>query len=174
MIAVTPNVNLSNSKVPMLLKKFQETLRTFDNLDAKMGIDYQVKNSIQEYVKWKDILFVYNLIVNNERYGNKRLTPLFENYSKDKSTLGYNYSKFWSQIDEGTINILDGTTLEDIAFFSENIKGIYAEKGIYGDNTDFVMITNTTESETDKVYNKDIADVLKMLKEGGFIITLKC
>jgi len=50
---------------------------------------------------------VYNLLINNERYGNQRLTPLFEDYMKEKSTLGYNYVMFSSKIDSGELNLFD-------------------------------------------------------------------
>jgi hypothetical protein len=48
---------------------------------------------------------VYNLIINNERYGDRRLTPLFEDYIKNKDNLGGEYFNFSTLIDSQEIDL---------------------------------------------------------------------
>ena len=170
---VAPTVATSNINVPALVKQFQKALKTFDDLDTSFDIDYQIKNNLSEFVKWKDIIFVYNLIVNNERYGDKRITPLLQNYMHDKNSLGYDYIKFWSGIDNG-LELMNESSETDIKFYVSNIKGIDLIRSLYGDNPDFPIITNVQETEQIKIHNKNINDIIRLIKEGGYIITLKC
>ena len=170
---VAPTVATSNINVPALVKQFQKALKTFDDLDTSFDIDYQIKNNLSEFVKWKDIIFVYNLIVNNERYGDKRITPLLQNYMHDKNSLGYDYIKFWSGIDNG-LELMNESSETDIKFYVSNIKGIDLIRSLYGDNPDFPIITNVKETEQIKIHNKNINDIIRLIKEGGYIITLKC
>lgn len=170
---VAPTVATSNINVPALVKQFQKALKTFDELDTSFDINYQIKNNLSEFVKWKDIIFVYNLIVNNERYGDKRITPLLQNYMHDKNSLGYDYIKFWSRIDNG-LELMNESSETDIKFYVNNKQGIDLTRSLYGDNPDFPIITNVQETEQIKIHNKNINDIIRLIKEGGYIITLKC
>lgn len=48
---------------------------------------------------------MYNLIVNNESYGDKRLTPLFEDYIKNKLNLGNEFLHFSTLVDSKKIDL---------------------------------------------------------------------
>lgn len=50
---------------------------------------------------------MYNLLTNNERYGNLRLTPLFQDYVKEEGTLGNNYIHYATKFDSGEIKLFD-------------------------------------------------------------------
>lgn len=53
------------------------------------------------------MFYTYNLLVNNEKYGDLRLTPLFQDYVKEKDSLGYDYVSFSSKIDSGAVDLFD-------------------------------------------------------------------
>lgn len=173
MTIIAPTVPLSSSNVPTLVEQFQKVLTTFDNLDRSSEIKFQIKNSTGEYIKWRDLLFVYNLLVNNERYGDKRITPLFQNYMQEKNTLGYDYVKFWSSIDKG-FNLIEDYSVKDIQFFVNNKKGTSIIPKIVATNSDYVLLSNLEESEQNRIFYADIKEIVRLLKEGGYVITLKC
>ena len=50
---------------------------------------------------------MYNLVVNNESYGDLRLTPIFEDYIKEPNTLGNDYLHFSTKVDSGEIDLFD-------------------------------------------------------------------
>jgi hypothetical protein len=62
----------------------------------------------------------------------------------------------------------------DIKFYVNNKQGIDLTRSLYGDNPDFPIITNVKETEQIKIHNKNINDIIRLIKEGGYIITLKC
>jgi hypothetical protein len=66
-------------------------------------------------MQWKDLLYVYNLIVNNDSYGDKRLTPIFEDYIKDNNNIAREYIKYSVAIDRGDAKLLDLLPIEDPA-----------------------------------------------------------
>ena len=105
--AITSTHALKNLNNPISIKQFQELLTAFDMLDVKSGVTNKLTNSNGDNLKWRDVLYVYNLIVNNESYGDKRLTPLFEYYAKEEDGLGYDYIKFSSKLDNGEIDLFD-------------------------------------------------------------------
>ena len=65
----------------------------------------KLKNSYGEELKWRDLFYIYNLAVNNERYGDKRLTPLFRDYIKERGSLALDYIEFYSKVDNGDVDI---------------------------------------------------------------------
>jgi hypothetical protein len=70
------------------------------------------------------------LLVNNERSGSNRLTPLFIDYVKEEDSLGYDYVMFSSKIDNGDLNLydlqrdLDNNPEYQIAVTNKDIKEI--------------------------------------------------
>ena len=101
---IVSNFPISQLNSPVNADKFQVLLDEFNDLDRKAKV--KIKNAFNKNLTWKDLFYVYNLIVNNESYGDKRLTPLFEDYIKDKNTLGYDYLNFASDVDGGKIDVL--------------------------------------------------------------------
>jgi len=105
--AITSSFNLSDLNNPVAKDKAQNLIKTFNDLDVSDDTKNLIKNSKNELLAWRDLFYVYNLLINNERYGNQRLTPLFEDYMKEKASLGYNYVMFSSRIDSGKLNLFD-------------------------------------------------------------------
>lgn len=98
------------------LAKFDELINDFDSLDTRSGLVGAFKNNVGSSLKLRDLIFLYNLVVHKEKYGNKKLTPILENYMKEPGSLGYNYIKYFSKVDTGDISIY------------ENLKNKYGSK----------------------------------------------
>ena len=120
--AITSTFPLGDMRSPVSVDKFQKLVIEFNNLDIKSGIAGKLRNTEDKAVKWKDAFYVYNLIVNNEKYGNKRLTPLFEDYIKEKTSLGYNFVHYSSLLDSGEIDIFDYLKLKDSSLPKEELE----------------------------------------------------
>lgn len=102
---ITSTFSLKNLNTSVSIRQFQELLTAFDLLDTKSGATGKITNSSGDVLKWRDLLYVYNLVVNNDSYGDKRLTPLFEYYMKESDSLGFDYVKFSAKLDTGELNI---------------------------------------------------------------------
>lgn len=92
---------------------------------------------------------------------------------QEKNTLGYDYVKFWSSIDKG-FNLIEDYSVKDIQFFVNNKKGTSIIPKIVATNSDYVLLSNLEESEQNRIFYADIKEIVRLLKEGGYVITLKC
>ncbi len=104
---ITSTFPINELNSPINIDKFQELLSNFNKVDSTINDNYKIRNAEGRLIKYKDLFYLYNLIVNNESYGDKRLTPLFEDYIKDENTLGYNFLNFYSNVDLGKIKVFD-------------------------------------------------------------------
>lgn len=104
---ITSTFSLSSINNAVAKDKSQKLTKAFNELDITNSTKELVLNSDGDRLKWRDLFYVYNLILNNEKYGSKRLTPLFEDYIKEDDSLGYDYVMFSSKIDKGDLNLYD-------------------------------------------------------------------
>ena len=114
---IVPSFPISQLNSPVNADKFQTLLNDFNDVDRKSR--KIIKNASGKSLKWKDLFFTYNLVVNNESYGDKRLTPIFEDYVKDNNTLGYNYLNYASDVDSGEVDVFDFS--HEFELLSENL-----------------------------------------------------
>lgn len=105
--AITSSFPLSSITNPVMQNKALQLLKAFNDLDINSETKGLIKNNNGKNLKWKDLFYVYNLIVNNDKYGDLRLTPLFQDYIKEKDSLGYDYTSFSSKVDSGKIDLFD-------------------------------------------------------------------
>ena len=91
---------------PISISKFQEILSTFNSLDENIKSKGIIKNIFGESLNWKDLLYIYNLTVNNDLYGDKRLTPLFRDYGKEPTSLLNSYLKHVSKFDSKELDVM--------------------------------------------------------------------
>lgn len=91
---------------PISISKFQEILTNFNSLDENIKSKGIIKNAFGESLNWKDLLYIYNLTVNNDLYGDKRLTPLFRDYAKEPNSLLNSYLKHVRKFDSRELNAL--------------------------------------------------------------------
>jgi len=104
---ITSTFPLSAINNAVTKDKAQKLIKAFNELDISHDTNTLVKNTQNNLVKWRDLFYIYNLTLNNERYGALRLTPLFEDYIKEEDSLGYDYVMFSSKIDSGELNLYD-------------------------------------------------------------------
>ena len=186
--AVVSTFPLQELNNPVFIKQFQKLLNTFDFLDSDSKVKGVIKNSVGNDVKLRDLFFIYNLITNNEKYGNKKLTPIFENYMQEKDSLGYDYIKFWSDFEFNSKGLLPiDTSMEDwkenfednILFHIANEKGVLSiNRGKFKrysvDNSHFTLISDISLSREQENNRRNLYETLRVLRERGFIINLKC
>ena len=98
---------ISDLNSPINLDKFQQLLSDFNKIDSHTKEEFKIKNAEGKLLEYKDLFYMYNLILNNESYGDKRLTPLFEDYIKNSNTIGYNFLSFYEKVDKNKISIFD-------------------------------------------------------------------
>lgn len=103
---ITPTYGLGQMNNPVSIENFIRLLNEFNKIDSVIEANtedgkpnYQIKNTKGKVIKWGDLLYLYNLVVNNETYGNLRLTPLFEDYVKDTGNLGRSYLNYCAKVD---------------------------------------------------------------------------
>ena len=200
--------SLGNMANPVSRDKAQKLIRSFNLLDTDLETKGLVKNDIGIELKWRDLFYMYNLFVNNERYGGTTLTPLFEDYMKEQDSVGFDYISFSSKMDSGKINLLDINEIlkdsaeyldaldkddqeliqslrnkanlelvNDILFYAFNKRGLLSIDGnqqLSVVNGDFVTITGLTETVADKKIANEEYNIIKLIKEGGFIINFEC
>lgn len=105
--AITSTIPLTGLVGTIAQVRAQKLMKAFDDLDINADTRSMIKNSNGNTLKWRDLFYTYNLLVNNEKSGDLRLTPLFQNYAKEKDSLGYDYIKFCEKIDSGEVNLFD-------------------------------------------------------------------
>lgn len=172
------------------LAQFEKLLNDFDSLDTKDDLKGILKNNVGSEMKIRDIFFLYNLIVHQEKYGNKRLTPILESYMKETNSLGYDYVRYYSEVDRGNIDLFESlknkhgsnweTVLRNNIFF--HINNNRGRVRIKGDTNNSISITNPhVTMMTDIGYTPDIDrtftdinDLARLIREKGWAITLEC
>jgi len=113
---------LNSLNTPESVQKFSELTSNFNEVDRVIEPELKIKNNKGKVVGYQDLLYLYNLIVNNESYGDKRLTPIFEDYIKKPNTLGQDYLNYSTLVDTKQVNVL--APWEDV----DNMEGLDEEQ----------------------------------------------
>lgn len=114
-----------------------------DNITIKLG-----KNTFRV----DDLFFLYNLVVNKDRFGSDRLTKLFGKYvSNPNNNIPKSLYTFYSDLDSGDSNLFD----ETMPLNDEMVKVV--EFGVFNVNGSLKITEDTMESEgiTAKLPNKN-------------------
>lgn len=117
--------------------------------------------------------------------------------------MGYKFVTFSSKLDSGELNLFDYTRnildsgqtpeemeiaeetakkemINDILFYAFNAKGELSVKDqgknkvLSITNPDFVVVTSITETEENKKYKQEFQKLLRLIRNGGYIIKFKC
>lgn len=193
---IVSSFNLSQLNTPVNVEKFQALLTDFNSLESTVKT---ISNVQGNSVPWRDLFYVYNLVVNNEAYGDKRLTPLFEDYVKERDSLGYDYLLFSSKIDSGDVDIFDiddtlkveknvettaqSAQINDLLFYIYHNQGLLNVKDEINPshtkllkitNPDFVVNTSLVPISNTMDKLKNVNRVLNWIKSNALVITFKC
>ena len=157
------------------------------NLDSlfnyQKGMDALSKERIkfgESEFRLDDLFFIYNLIVNKDRFGSDRLTKLFKNYITDRNSLAADLYEYYSDIDSGKKELYDNLTpeLKDaIAFGVLSVRGNLSTTN--GDklsipNPNFTVVTSINKTNESAKRIRIIEDIKKYLKASNVIIQFNC
>lgn len=195
---IIPNFPINKLNSPVNAAKFKELIDAFTNVDLDIEKSLKIKNNRGKDIRWTDLFYVYNLIVNNEKYGDKRLTPLFENYAKDKNTYAYEYMDFSRKVDSGIVDIMDindinqekaidekvikeyeNTLINSILFAAYN-KGNTLKTAKKGVEMSLQNANFPINTWIDLLSNKELekyqqsSTIISLIKTNGLIINFKC
>lgn len=201
--AIVSAYELKRLNSSIAIEQFNQLIDAFNNIDRNVLTANKIQNAYGEPLQWRDLFYIYNLVVNNERYGNKRLTPLFRDYTKSFDSLSLDYMKFFSKIDKGDIDVLyddlynspeyinadedtrkslkekyDKTIKEDLLFYSFNERGVLSE---LEDSPEVkaqianpdFVLTWNITGKYDTSYYK-MNSLLRKINLGGFIVEFNC
>ena len=194
---IVVSFNISQLNNPINIEKFQNLLSDFNSLESVK----QITNKNGERLNWRDLFYVYNLSVNNEGYGDKRLTPIFEDYMKERNSVAFDFLMYSSKIDSGQIDVFeideDEITGEHsvpykLAKMARDYSILYSmhhEKGVLNlknpdnsnntiklniTNPNYTVITSLTQNKQvlDKI--KNLHTILNWVKSNALVVTFKC
>lgn len=196
--------SLKSLNSPVAIHQFNSLLSAFNSLDSNIQTEGKIKNAYGEELKWRDLFYIYNLVVNNERYGDKRLTPLFRDYIKEKGSLALDYTEFYSKIDNGDVDIFyydlynspeyNDESVDNLVEKQKELKDkyeealirdmlIYAfqERGVLDEaGTETTIINNPDFVIATNIQGKydssfvKMREILRKINLGGFVIEFKC
>ena len=140
-----------------------------------------------------DLFFMYNLIVNKDRFGSDRLTRLLSNYVQDINSVAKDYYQFYSDIDSRQIPLfdenmpLDKKMKEAIEFGILNTNGILKTRRdsfqegeiVEGPtkslpNPNFNLVTAVNTTAVDYVKNNALRTLLKYVQNNNLLIQFNC
>lgn len=119
---ITPSFNMSEKNIPAVAEKAIKLTQEFNKLDLKTANEFRLPPGM----KWSQLLFVYNTLVNNEKYGPKRITPMLEDYIGDPTSAAADFRDYMYRADKGEFNIFAPDT-DSIDGRNKTETEIYAE-----------------------------------------------
>lgn len=79
-------INMKDLTTPSDINLYFELLNGFNRLSEQ---DSPIQNIYGENLKWGELLYTYNLIINKDKFGPNRLTKIFEDYMHRENSLAY-------------------------------------------------------------------------------------
>ena len=149
-----------------------------DNVNIELG---------QNSFNVADLFYLYNLIVNKDKFGSDRLTKLFGNYVSNPNNISRNFYKFYSDIDSGEEQLFDelmplDSNMEKVIEF-----GILSSKGklkisssadgatyLELPNPNFTLITSLNQSAPSYKNKSAFYEILKYINNKNLLIQFNC
>jgi hypothetical protein len=201
---ITPTFGISSLDNSVNVAKFQDLLYNFNQVDNKIERELVIQNAKGTNLLYQDLFYLYNLIVNNEQYGDNRLTALMQDYVKDPRSIAYKYLHYSTKVDLREVDIfkinidqkdldeedrkeleaaLEDNLKNDIIFSALNNNGRLNIKrlnnavfrNIVLKNPDFVI--NTFMDITDNIDTEkytNLLSLLALLRDSNLLINFKC
>lgn len=200
---ITATFGISSLDSSTNVTKYQDLLYNFNQVDFKIEQEYKIKGKNDVILKYKDLFYLYNLIVNNEQYGDNRLTAIFQDYVKDKNNIAYKYLNFSKNIDlrevdifkididpsltDGSVNAIYDRLMQsfknDVIHMALNKRGAVNVKRLDGAISQEIAIRNShfvINTHADISDNLDVEkytqyqSLLSILKNSNLLINFKC
>lgn len=122
------------------------------------------------------------MIVNKDRSGFDRLTPLLKNYVSDVNSLAYSLYEYYSRLDQkkekGEIEFPTITPkLKEAIIFGILRKGNSYKKGdkiLKILNPNFTMVTGISAEVEDNTKMKSFDKIMNLIQSGNLLITFNC
>ena len=174
---------MRNLTDPTQTALYYNVLGAFNDLANK---NTTLKNVSGKDIKWGDILYMYNLVINKDRFGSDKMTKIFETYAMNENSMPYKLSQYYSRYDSGLYdkNIdesLNNISVDDLLF------NLYSENGILSLDKGKNILSLTDKNYTFKIdINKvekvnysisteqKINKIMDYLKNNGFLLNIKC
>ena len=197
--AIISAYSISSLNTSVGIHQFDKLLKAFNNLDTNYNTKNRIKNSLFENLKWRDLFYIYNLIVNDNKIGDKRLTSLFRDYNNESDSLSISHAEYFNFVDSSLENFLKLDLTNDPNYelaenktelekkYEQNMINTllfyaFQEKGVLSDisdikvnnvtNPDFVIISNIMNNSDDSFAK--LKEILNKVDLGGFLIEYKC
>ncbi|MGV8961973.1 MAG: hypothetical protein ACOH2V_01150 [Candidatus Saccharimonadaceae bacterium] len=159
---------LSSLDSEVNLAKYQELLNDFNEVDFKIEDENKIKGIGGKGIKFQDLLYMYNLIVNDESFGDNRLTAIFQDYIKNPDTIAYDYLNYSTRVDLKEVDIFEIKV--DPAIINENEKESIHDKLVDSLTNDIVFLALHQRGQLSlrRLNNNAVQDVV--LQNPDFII----
>lgn len=200
---ITPTFGISSLDNAVNVTKYQALLHDFNQVDFKIESVNKIEGKNKSILRYKDLFYLYNLIVNNEQYGDNRLTPIFQDYVKDRNSIAYKYLDFSRKIDlrevdifkididptlsDGSKNVLYDKLLHsfknDVIFLALNKRGAVNVKRLGASASTQIAVRNPhfiINTHADVSANIDVekytqySSLLSILNNSNLLINFKC
>jgi len=130
-------------------------------------------------MKSSDLLYLYNLVVNKDRFGSYRLTKLFENDSTTDGTLSKDFIMYQGEVEKDHVSkSVEGYTQKDPKYKIDDIEDLYSK--LISDktssiNTDRTFAINTKDYKYSALGKDDlIIKVKDLMKNNKVMLDLNC
>jgi hypothetical protein len=183
-----PKLNYSTKeKDEIKLKDFYEVQKGFNsvyNNAIKPGL-FQLSDGSDAHITIGDILFIYNTLVNKDKFGPAKFTKIFDKYVNEEKSIAkdllFAYSAF--EQDENIAKNL-GKNYFDILYALYNkmtgkVRSVTVKNGKDEDetlvigNSNYHFVSGSTDTVMDKI-DKEHMLLLRYLKLNSFILELNC
>ena len=170
---------LTDPKSLDILFNYQNGLDTLDKMDSKLkfgNVEYKIS----------DLFFLYNLIVNKDRFGSDRLTKLFKNYVTDHNSLASDLYEYYSKIDSGEEELFDESFPLTPELKESIVYGVLQTNGVLHESNDpnsmkwsllnpnFTMVTGIhgeiSNSKNIKMFNP----IMNLIQSKNLLIRFTC
>ena len=165
-------INMKDLTTPSDINLYFELLNGFNRLSEQ---DSPIQNVYGENLKWGELLYAYNLIINKDKFGPNRLTKIFEDYMHKENSLAYKLAMHYGKFEKGDKKLdVDAKNLFFSLFAYNKDQSISFTDGqrIKLTDPDYTIIT-----KLDKYYeleNNKVNKIMMYLKNNGFLLDLIC
>lgn len=194
---ISPAFNATDKHIPAAAEKINQLIKVFNDIDFDTSESLKLPGKLQ----WRQLFYIYNLLLNNDKYGDKRLTTFLEDYMRSPNSaaadfINYSYKldskeidhfdlkNFLEEIDENNSKISDSALnkaeenlAKDLLFFSYNNAGYLSysnSSSITAYNPDFLLLYGLTESFKIRQEKSSWKELRSLLSNNNFLIQIKC